>query len=218
MAVIHKRVQPDRIKYCVMHIYSYRCKYRCFPLKLTPGDLLRTCSYQDFLSGIFHFVLYKAHAVMPFEGAAMFVVSKPILHIEEYYCNFDWPQILHEYSCKPKGSHGLNGSVTEWKHEGSDDAMILDTTNCAYLMSGIFVTQTTFLIKCMLICFCGVTVLEGEAKKVCSLDLGRGKYNESNWCEKRIVTSHLSVDWRCKHTKFYTKFYAYYRSVFRTEK
>jgi hypothetical protein len=28
--------------------------------------------------------------------------------------------------------------------------------------------------------FYGVTVLEGEAKRVCSLDLGRGKYNESN--------------------------------------
>jgi hypothetical protein len=28
--------------------------------------------------------------------------------------------------------------------------------------------------------FYGVTVLEGEAKRECSLDLGRGKYNESN--------------------------------------
>jgi hypothetical protein len=34
---------------------------------------------------------------MPFEGAAMFVVTKPILHVEEFYFNFDWPQILHEY-------------------------------------------------------------------------------------------------------------------------
>ena len=54
--------------------------------------------------------------------------------------------------------------------------------------------------------FYGVTVLEGEAKRVCSLDLGRGKYNESSWCEKRIVTSRLSVDWRYKHTKFYKNF------------
>jgi hypothetical protein len=47
----------------------------------------------------------------------------------------------------------------------------------------------------------GVTVLEGETKSVYLLDLpGRGKYNESSWCEKRTVTSRLSVDWR-KHTK-----------------
>jgi hypothetical protein len=46
---------------------------------------------------------------MPFEGAAIFVVAKT----EGFYFNFDWPQILHAYSCKPKGFHGLNGSVTE---------------------------------------------------------------------------------------------------------
>jgi hypothetical protein len=48
--------------------------------------------------------------------------------------------------------------------------------------------------------FYGVTVLEGEAK---SSAIGRGKDNESSWCEKRIVTSRLSVSWRCMDTKFY---------------
>jgi hypothetical protein len=48
--------------------------------------------------------------------------------------------------------------------------------------------------------FYGVTVLEGEAK---SSAIGGGKNNESSWCEKRIVTSRLSVNWRCKDTKFY---------------
>jgi hypothetical protein len=39
---------------------------------------------------------------MPFEDATMFVVTKTLLHEEEFYLNFDWKQTLHAYSCKPK--------------------------------------------------------------------------------------------------------------------
>jgi hypothetical protein len=54
---------------------------------------------------------------MPFEGAAMFVVTEPIFHKEEFYFNFDWPQIIHEYSCKPKDFTDMFPPV-EWKCNG----------------------------------------------------------------------------------------------------
>jgi hypothetical protein len=54
---------------------------------------------------------------MPFEGASMFVVIKPIFHEEEFYFDFDWPQILDEYSCKPKDFTDMLPRV-EWKYNG----------------------------------------------------------------------------------------------------
>jgi hypothetical protein len=113
MAAAYKRVQPDRIKNSVMHILlyntcnSYCCEYRSVPL--TPDDLFR--NYQDFLTGIFDLHTRHVYVVMPFEGAAIFIVTKTIFH-EDF--NFDWPQILHEYSCKPKDFTDMLPWV-EWK-------------------------------------------------------------------------------------------------------
>jgi hypothetical protein len=51
---------------------------------------------------------------MPFKDAAMCVVTKLIFHQEEFYFNFDWPQILYEYSCKAKDFMDMLPRV-EWK-------------------------------------------------------------------------------------------------------
>jgi hypothetical protein len=54
---------------------------------------------------------------MTFEVAAMFVVAKNKFHEEEFYSNFDWSQILHEYSCKKKDRTDMLPQV-EWKCNG----------------------------------------------------------------------------------------------------
>jgi hypothetical protein len=71
-----------------------------------------------FLIGNISFV-YKAHAVMPFEGTAMFGVTKTILHEEEFYLILIGHKFfMHIYSCKPKDFTDMLQRV-EWKCNGT---------------------------------------------------------------------------------------------------
>jgi hypothetical protein len=47
----------------------------------------------------------------------MFVFTKTIFLEEEFYFNFDWPQIFHAYSCKPKDFTDMLPRI-EWKCNG----------------------------------------------------------------------------------------------------